>query len=137
MKYTWLFVVLLVGCKPNHLPKLSPTITSGDTVLLDFKLSHQGNLKFDGSDHANHQDKQRANYPLRVVAGRKDVINGFDEVLLSGLHTGDSLTVSIPPQKAFGIGGVPTIILPNETILLDLKIIKVNKYHANPATETR
>lgn len=137
MKYTWLFVVLLVGCKPNHLRQLAPTIGRGDTVLLDFKLSHQGNFKFDGSDHATHQDKQRANYPLRVVAGRNDVIAGFDQVLLSGLHTGDSLTVSIPPEKAFGIGGVPTIIQPNETILLDLKIIKVNKYNVNPAIETR
>lgn len=137
MKYIWLFVVLFAGCKPNHSPKFAATIIPGDTVLLDFKLSHQGHLKFDGSDHSNHQDKQRANYPLRVVAGRKDVFNGFDEVLLSGLHAGDSLSVSIPPQKAFGSTGVPAIILPNETILLDLKIIKVNKYHANPATENR
>ncbi|HLP51112.1 MAG TPA: FKBP-type peptidyl-prolyl cis-trans isomerase, partial [Chitinophagales bacterium] len=129
-----LLILLLFSCQRQPKSVGHNKIQVNDTVFLNFVLMHADGRKFDASDHSDHQDKLRSNEPLRVIAGRNDVIKGFDEALLSGLWIGDSAKVKLPPEKAFGNKGVPDIILPGETILVHLEIVNVKKYYAQPYT---
>lgn len=131
MKYFILFFLfLLAACHRKTPVAAQQIITQGDTVYVHFILKHADGKKFDESDHSRHQYRHQEIYPLRVVAGRGDVIKGFDEALLSGLTVGDTLTVSVPPAKAFGEKGVPEFILSNETVSLYIQVVQINKCNA-------
>lgn len=133
MRHSALFLLLLLAaCQRKTSTMIRQVITKGDTVYVHFLLKHANGQKFDESDHSKHQYQHLTVYPLRVVAGRGDVIKGFDEALLSGLTAGDTLTVNIPPEKAFGEKGVPEFILPNETVSLHIQIVQINKCYACP-----
>jgi peptidylprolyl isomerase len=64
----------------------------GDTV----KVSYTGRLA-DGTVF----DASPAERPLRFILGKKEVIAGFDAAV-TGMYMGESRTVAIPPERAYG-----------------------------------
>lgn len=69
-----------------------PTASAGDTV----KVHYTGTLE-DGTQF----DSSRGREPLEVRLGAGQVIPGFDEAL-TGMSVGDSKTVTIPADQAYG-----------------------------------
>jgi peptidylprolyl isomerase len=64
----------------------------GDTV----KVRYTGRLA-DGTVF----DASPAERPLRFILGKKEVIAGF-ETAVTGMYMGESRTVTIPPEQAYG-----------------------------------
>lgn len=64
----------------------------GDTV----KVHYTGCLS-DGTVFDSSKDKE----PLSFIIGKKEVISGFDEAVI-GMVKGETKTVTIPPDKAYG-----------------------------------
>lgn len=64
----------------------------GDRV----RVRYRGTL-VDGSEF----DSSEGRAPLEFLVGEGKVIPGFEEAVV-GLESGDSVTVTIPPQKAYG-----------------------------------
>jgi peptidylprolyl isomerase len=64
----------------------------GDTVSLHYKGSFEDGTVFDSSD---------THGALKFTIGKGTVIPGFEEAVL-GMKLGETRTVTIPPEKAYG-----------------------------------
>ena len=92
-----------------QLPKEGDEMESvqlGSVVLVDYVGTLDNGDMFDTSvkeeaEKANIYNAQRNYTPLRVVVGQKQVIPGFEEALM-GMKVGDSKTVALSPEKAYG-----------------------------------
>jgi len=62
--------------------------------------------------------------PLKLVVGRKEVIDGFDEGL-EGMKVGGKRKFIIPPHKAYGSKFPDKAIPPNSALIFDIELIKV------------
>ncbi|GBE57807.1 FKBP-type 16 kDa peptidyl-prolyl cis-trans isomerase [bacterium BMS3Abin01] len=69
-----------------------PAAKNGDSV----KVNYTGKLN-DGTVFDSSQDRE----PMRFTVGSRQLIPGFEDAV-SGMQTGDSATVKIPADKAYG-----------------------------------
>ncbi|MFC7046733.1 peptidylprolyl isomerase [Halobacteriaceae archaeon GCM10025711] len=82
-------------------------ISTGDTVTLDYVGRLDDGTVFDTSredvaeeaDLETHPDREFE--PLTVEIGAGEIIEGLEEGL-QGMEVGDTDTVTIPPEKAYG-----------------------------------
>jgi len=83
-------------------------ITQGDTVTIEYVGRREDGEVFDTTDRALAQQKgllsenpDRVYRPLTIEIGDESVIPGLQEVLL-GMEVGEQVTVTIPPEQAYG-----------------------------------
>ena len=94
-KSTILMVILLLGnmlvtgCAGNDGPK---TASDGDTVRIHYTGTLEDSTVFDSSLERD---------PLEVTLGEGMLIPGFEEAV-RGMHVGQSKTVTISPEEAYG-----------------------------------
>lgn len=87
-----------------------PTANAGDKVQVHYTGTLDDGTQFDSS---------RGREPLEVTLGAGQVIPGFDEAL-TGMSVGDSKTVTIPADQAYGsrreemVQQVPRSAIPAE-----------------------
>lgn len=84
------------------------SIESGDSVTIEYTGKLADGTVFDTSRRSvgaeaglTESDPDREYEPLTATVGTGEFIEGIDEALL-GLDEGDSTTVEIPPEKAYG-----------------------------------
>ena len=81
-------------------------VESGDTVSVDYKGSFENGTVFDTSIKTVAQEANlqlRPEYsPLQFTVGGGQMIKGFDNAVL-GMKIGETKTVSIPPEDAYGL----------------------------------
>ncbi|NVO31920.1 FKBP-type peptidyl-prolyl cis-trans isomerase [Hymenobacter lapidiphilus] len=107
-------------------PGAGPTPKIGSRV----SVHYTGFLAADG--HIFDTSVQQGG-PLKVRAGEKEVIKGFDEALLL-LPAGSRARVWIPARLAYGAKGLPDpdddsnrryLIPPNADLIFELEVLKV------------
>jgi len=83
-------------------------ITAGDTVTIKYTGRLDDGTVFDTTDEAvaeeaglTEEQPDREFEPLSVEVGAGNLIEGMEEGLL-GLEAGDSETLTIPPEEAYG-----------------------------------
>jgi FKBP-type peptidyl-prolyl cis-trans isomerase 2 len=81
-----LSTVLIVSCSGAAKPK------DGDTVKVAYTLTLE-----DGTVY----DKSADGEPFEFTLGNKEVITGFEEAV-KGMKVGETKTVTLPPDKAYG-----------------------------------
>lgn len=93
---------------PSKAPQPNMTITSGDSVTIEFTGRLADGTVFDTSRESVAEQSglaetqpDREYGPLTVEVGAERVIEGLEETLV-GLEKGDSRTVRLPPEKAYG-----------------------------------
>ncbi|MFH0839850.1 MAG: FKBP-type peptidyl-prolyl cis-trans isomerase, partial [Candidatus Omnitrophota bacterium] len=87
----------------------------GDTV----SVKYTGYLT-DGSIFDSNEDSEEL---FEFAVGSGGVIEGFDEAVM-GLMLGEKITVTIPPEKAYGTTG--TSALAGETLIFDITLVEIN-----------
>lgn len=79
-------------------------ITTGDTVTIEYVGRHDDGTVFDTSHESVAEDaglERREFSPLSFEVGSGQVIEGLDDAL-DGMEPGDTDTVTIPPEAAYG-----------------------------------
>lgn len=92
-------------------------IQNGQTAVVDYVGRLENGTEFDASK--NHGDGTFA-FPLG--AGR--VIRGWDEGVL-GMKVGESRTLTVPSELAYGPNGVPGVIPPNATLIFQVTLLAI------------
>ncbi|NJD77749.1 MAG: FKBP-type peptidyl-prolyl cis-trans isomerase [Candidatus Methanoperedens sp.] len=90
--------ILFSGCVDQR------TVKTGDNVTIDYVGSLQDGTVFDTSIKAVAEENNitKSDYkPLPVIVGKGKVIKGLDEGLV-GMKVGDSKTLTITPDRAYG-----------------------------------
>ena len=96
---------------------------NGDLVYVQYTGKLTDGTKFDSS-----LDRGQ---PFSFVLGQGMVIKGWDEGIL-GMKKGESKTLTIPPEKAYGASGVPDgkggyVIPPNSTLVFDVQLVDIKR----------
>lgn len=78
------------------------TVKTGDMVSLNYTVRLEDNKVFDTSiENVANENGIIKSPPLEFVVGNPDVIVGLNEGVL-GMKLGETKTIPIPPEKAFG-----------------------------------
>jgi FKBP-type peptidyl-prolyl cis-trans isomerase len=91
-------------------------IKKGDQVLVNYIGTLTDGTKFDSS-----YDRK---VPLQVVVGVGQVIQGWDQGLL-GMKVGEKRKLTIPPELAYGAGGVAGAIPPNAILIFEVELMQI------------
>jgi peptidylprolyl isomerase len=100
----------LLGSGARHRRISMNSAKSGDTVRIHYTGKLSDGTQFDSSAGRD---------PLEFDLGSGQVIAGFDQAV-DGMHVGDSKTVTIPAEQAYGrrhaqlVQAVPRKVLPAE-----------------------
>lgn len=92
-------------------------IKNGQTAVVDYLGRLENGTEFDASK--NHGD---GTFSFPLGAGR--VIRGWDEGVL-GMKVGESRTLTVPPELAYGPNGVPGVIPPNATLIFQVTLLAI------------
>lgn len=82
------------------------TVKIGDNVSVDYTVIVNGSIiatSVESVAKENNLSKPGSKYiPLTLTVGKGKVIEGFDEGI-TGMRIGETKTITIPPEKAFGL----------------------------------
>eukprot|EP01125_Pyxidicula_operculata_P001346 TRINITY_DN11240_c0_g1_i1.p1 TRINITY_DN11240_c0_g1~~TRINITY_DN11240_c0_g1_i1.p1 ORF type:complete len:226 (-),score=36.14 TRINITY_DN11240_c0_g1_i1:18-668(-) len=91
---------------------------NGQTVTLRFK----GICKSSGKVFQSCLDNEE---PLKVKAGARKLIEGWDEAVLT-MSLGEKARITIEPEFAYGAKGLPPYVPPNETLIFEAVLVEIN-----------
>lgn len=99
---------------PGEIPVVKQGVAkTGDVVEVDYTLKLENGTMIETSI---------GNKPLRFTLGVDPMIQGFVEAV-TGMAAGESKTVTVPPEKAYGFGSNP---LANKTLIFDITLLSIN-----------
>ncbi len=94
-------MILFSGCVQNG----QKTIKIGDNVSIDYTGSLMNGKVFDTSIKSiaseNNLSVNREFKPIQFTVGKGQIIKGFEDGIV-GMKVGESKTLTIPPEKAYG-----------------------------------
>lgn len=92
-------------------------IKNGQTAVVTYVGKLENGTIFDASK--NHGDGTFA-----FIVGAGQVIKGWDQGVL-GMQVGESRTLTIPSDLAYGPSGIPGVIPPNATLIFDVSLVAI------------
>jgi FKBP-type peptidyl-prolyl cis-trans isomerase len=93
-----------------------PCAEAGQIAVVHYTGRLLDGQKFDSSVDRNE--------PFEVAAGVGQVIQGWDVALLR-MRVGDKVRATIPPEMAYGAGGISGVIPPNATLVFEMELLEV------------
>ena len=92
------------------------SVEAGQIAVVHYTGRLTDGTKFDSSVDRNE--------PFEVAAGLGQVIQGWDVALLR-MRVGDKVRATVPPEMAYGAGGISGVIPPNATLVFEMELLEV------------
>ena len=111
---------------PSGLKYEDATVGQGAEAVAGKSVTvhYTGWLATDKGKGAKFDSSVDRNDPFRFQLGAGMVIKGWDDGV-QGMKVGGKRTLTIPPEMAYGRGGVPGAIPPNATLIFDVELLGV------------
>jgi FKBP-type peptidyl-prolyl cis-trans isomerase len=93
---------------------------TGDTVAMNYTGRLENGTVFD----SNVDPKFNHVQPFVFTLGAGQVISGWDKGIV-GMKVGETKTLTIPPEDAYGATGHPPVIPPNSTLIFEVELIAI------------
>lgn len=90
-----------------------PEITNGQTAVVDYVGKLSDGTIFDAS--------ARYGKPFEFALGAGMVIKGWEQGVV-GMKVGETRTLTIPPELAYGSNGISGVIPPNATLIFEVTL---------------
>ena len=88
----------------------------GSKVTVNYTGKLENGAKFDSSFDRNQ--------PFSFTLGAGQVIEGWEKGI-PGMKVGGERKLTIPPQMAYGVSGIPNVIPPNATLIFEIELLEV------------
>lgn len=88
---------------------------AGDEVLIDYVVALEDGTRVDSTLDRG--------VPVPVVLGEA-FVRGLDDGLV-GMRAAGRRRITIPPELAYGSAGVPDLVPPNSTLVIDVHAVEV------------
>jgi FKBP-type peptidyl-prolyl cis-trans isomerase len=95
-----------------------PKVKNGDTVSVNYIGALTDETVFDSSYSRGE--------PFSFTVGAGQVIQGWEQGLID-MQVGGVRRLAIPPQLAYGEGGVPGAIPPNATLIFEIELLEITE----------
>lgn len=113
LKYGMKYGDISVGCGPSLHP--------GEEVAIEYTAWLEDGVEFDSS---RHQGRQPFVFPLGQQQVQPPGLEiGVASTWVTSMRVGGHRRIVIPPAYGFGAQGVPPVIPPNSTIVIDAELI--------------
>lgn len=89
----------------------------GDNLTVHYTGMLEDGTKFDSSVDRGT--------PFNFILGIGQVIEGWEKGM-EGMKVGEKRKLTIPPEYAYGEGGVPGVIPPNATLIFEVELLEIN-----------
>ena len=89
----------------------------GDNLTVHYTGMLEDGTKFDSSVDRGT--------PFNFILGVDRVIEGWEKGM-EGMKVGEKRKLTIPPEYAYGEGGVPGVIPPNATLIFEVELLEIN-----------
>ena len=111
------------GLAAETQPSSGETVKLGDKVEVNYVGSFENNTVFDTSyedvaKSAGIYSSLREYQPLVFVVGAGELISGFEEAVV-GMRVGEKKTVTLRPEKAYGVYNPERVMVMNRTYSTD------------------
>ena len=133
MKSTILFIfsiailLLISACKAED---KEPVVELGKTITFDYAAGFDNGTLFDttfevAAIEAGIYDPNRIYESVEIVYGKDPLFPGLEEALL-GMKEGETKTVRVPPQKAYGTKIENSIVVLAKNTIDNYENLKIN-----------
>lgn len=102
-----ILMISIAGCVNNSPSNENNIVKNGTTVYVDYIGKFENGTVFDTSIKSVAEENgiynpNRTYKPLKFTVGEHQMIKGFENAVI-GMHVGETKTITIPPEEAYGV----------------------------------
>ena len=130
-----ILMILMAGCtnNSNTSNEENNIVKNGTTVYIDYIGKFENGTVFDTSIKSVAEENgifnpNREYKPLNFTVGKHQLISGFENAVI-GMHVGENKTITIPPEKAYGVR--------DDKLIIPIPITAFNNTNITPTVGKR